>query len=92
LLGIVGVLLAVPLAAACRVILFAAVFPAIQGKSRAAIESGCPGVPKDPALAPPLRPAPAKAAIAEVATGGSSAAPSTTARRKKRRKDAGTPA
>ena len=40
LLGLVGALLAVPLAAAGRVILLEAVFPAIQRKSRAEIEQG----------------------------------------------------
>lgn len=42
LLGIIGALLAIPLAAAARVILLEAVFPAIQGKSREEIEQGCP--------------------------------------------------
>ena len=40
LLGLVGALLAIPLTAAARVILLEAVFPAIQGKSRAEIEQG----------------------------------------------------
>ncbi len=43
LLGIVGALLAIPLAAAGRVILLEAVFPAIQGKTRREIEDGRPG-------------------------------------------------
>ena len=43
LLGLVGALLAIPLAAATRVVLLAAVFPAIQGKPRREIERACPG-------------------------------------------------
>ena len=51
LLGIVGALLAIPLAAALRVVLFAAVFPAIQDRSRQEIELGCPGARPKPAPA-----------------------------------------
>jgi len=55
LLGLVGALLAIPLAAAGRVIIHAAIFPAIQGKSREEIEQGCPG--HHPAAAPAPEPA-----------------------------------
>jgi predicted PurR-regulated permease PerM len=44
LLGVVGALLAIPVAAAGRIVLLEAVFPAIQGKSRAEIAAGAPGV------------------------------------------------
>jgi len=55
LLGLVGALLAIPLAAAARVVLFAAVFPAIQGKSRQEIEQACPGArpPESSSAEPP---------------------------------------
>jgi len=53
LLGIVGALLAIPLAAGGRVILLEAVFPAIQGKTRDEIEMTSPEhqepVPAEPA-------------------------------------------
>ena len=45
LLGIVGALLAIPLVAGGRVIMLEAVFPAIQGKSRAEIDHGRPAPP-----------------------------------------------
>jgi predicted PurR-regulated permease PerM len=56
LLGIVGALLAIPLAAAGRVVLFEAVFPAIQGKTREEIEQACPG--QRPPRTRKTRPAP----------------------------------
>lgn len=58
LLGLVGALLAIPLAAAGRVVLLAAVFPAIQGKPRQEIELACPGAAPTPPPAPksPARP------------------------------------
>jgi predicted PurR-regulated permease PerM len=60
LLGLVGAVLAVPVAAAGRVVLLAAVFPAIQGRPRREIEAACPGAPPpDPEEEPPTAEPPA---------------------------------
>ncbi|MHB9110581.1 MAG: AI-2E family transporter [Armatimonadota bacterium] len=66
LLGLVGALLAIPLAAAARVVLLAAVFPAIQGKTRREIEHGCPGapLPAKPRTVKPPAPKPQESAKA----------------------------
>jgi len=58
LLGLVGALLAIPLAAAGRVILLEAVFPAIQGKSRTEIEQGLQAVLDEAAKTDGVNPTP----------------------------------
>jgi len=55
--GIVGALLAVPLAAGLRIVLLEAVFPAIQGTGRAEIEAHRPGGLPPPASPPDRAPA-----------------------------------
>jgi len=89
LLGLVGALLAIPLAAATRVILLSAVFPAIQGKSRREIEEGCPGAtpaPEPPATALPPPEPPADEIPAPEPTAGETPVSEPAVEKKKRRK------
>lgn len=84
--GIIGAVLAVPIAAGLRVVLLEAVFPAIQGRSRAEIEAGRPD-------APPTPPAPTNAPPSDIPVDDPApiqeTTPSATEPPKKRRKARG---
>jgi len=93
LLGLVGAILAIPIAAAGRVILFAAIFPAIQGKSRREIELAAAGAlpdqPPEPEPITPEKPAPEPSVPESPVPVESTPPPAESKRRRKKTKVSG---